>query len=286
MAGQLDGKIAVITGGCSGIGLGTVELFVAEGAKVLVGDVQDDEGQILETRFPGRLTYVHTDVTDEAALKAMFYRAVDVYGGIDILFNNAAAPGDTGSLEDMTAQGWDRTMSLVLRSVMLCMSYAIPIMRERGGGAIVNTASIAGTQVGWGPVAYSTAKAGVIHLTKVAAAQLSPMNIRVNSISPGLIATAGLGNTFGMTKAESAKMAAHIARNAHDLQPVPKSGMPEDVAKACLFLATDASAFVSGANLMVDGALTVGPRHAWDPNVESPLMSALGLSLDQMQQLR
>ena len=286
MAGQLEGKIAVITGGCSGIGLGTVELFIAEGAKILLGDVQDDEGRILETRFPGQLTYIHTDVTNDAALKAMFDRAIDVYGGIDILFNNAAAPGDTSSLEDMTANGWDRTMSLVLRSVMLCMSYATPLIRQRGGGAIVNTASIAGTQVGWGPIAYSTAKAGVIHLTKVAAAQLSPMKIRVNSICPGLIATAALGNTFGMTKTEEDNMAVHIAQNAHDLQPVPKSGMPEDIAKACLFLASDASAFVSGANLVVDGALTIGPRHAWDPNVESPLMSALGLSLDQMQQLR
>ena len=286
MSGKLDGKVAVITGGCSGIGLGTVELFIAEGARVVVGDIQDEKGNALEARFPSQLAYVRTDVTNDADLRALSGKAVQAFGGLDILFNNAAAPGDTSSIEDMTPQGWDSTMHLVLRSVALGMTYAIPHLRARGGGAIVNTASIAGVQVGWGPVGYSSAKAAVIHLTKVAAAQLSPMKIRVNSICPGLIATSGIGDTFGMTKAEAEQMATHIAQNAHDLQPVPKSGMPIDIANACLFLASDASAFISGANLMVDGALTIGPRHAWDPTVESPLMAALGLSLDQMQQLR
>jgi len=286
MAGQLEGKVAVITGGCSGIGRGTVDLFIAEGAKVVVGDVKDAKGHALEASLPGRLVYLRTDVTRPADLKALFDKAAETFGGVDILFNNAAAPGDTSSIEDMTPDGWDNTMNLVLRSVALGMKYAIPHLRARGGGAIINTASIAGVQVGWGPAGYSTAKAGVIQLTKVAAAQLASLKIRVNAISPGLIATTGLGDTFGMSEAESEKTALHIAQNAHDLQPVPKSGLPEDVAKACLFLATDASSFISGANLMVDGALTIGPRHAWDPTVESPLMSALGLTLEQMQHLR
>jgi NAD(P)-dependent dehydrogenase (short-subunit alcohol dehydrogenase family) len=285
MAGQLDGKIAVITGGCSGIGLSTVELFIAEGAKVVVGDLQDEKGKSLEARFPSQLAYVHCDVTRPADIAKTINTAGERFGGLDILFNNAGAGGTTEGLETMTAEAWDGTMNLLLRSVALGMSYAIPLMRARGGGAIVNTASIAGMQAGWGPIAYSTAKAAVIHLTRVAAAQLSPEKIRVNAICPGLIATSIFGDAIGLPRAAADQMAAQVAENAHKMQPVPKPGLPEDIAKACLYLASDASAFVSGTQLVVDGALTIGPRHAWDADSASPLMDALGISPEQSQQL-
>ncbi len=285
MAGQLDGKVAVITGGCSGIGLGTVELFVAEGAKVVVGDLQDAKGATLEARFPGRLVYVHCDVTREDDIARTIGAATQAFGGLDILFNNAGAGGAVADLETMTCEAWDGTMDLLLRSVMLGMKHAIVPMRARGGGAIVNTASIAGLQAGWGPIAYSTAKGAVIHLTKVAAAQLSPQKIRVNAICPGLIATSIFGAAIGLPREVADQMAARIVETAHTMQPVPKSGLPEDIARACLYLASDASAFVSGTHLVVDGALTIGGRHAWDPTSHSPIMDALGFTPEQAQQL-
>ncbi|MDR3510509.1 MAG: SDR family oxidoreductase [Caulobacteraceae bacterium] len=286
MAGQLDGKVAVITGGCSGIGLGAVELFIAEGAKVVVGDVQDGKGAGLEARFPGRLAYVHCDVTQEADIERTIKTAAEAFGGLDVLFNNAGSGGTPDDLETMTAEAWDGTMDLLLRSVMLGMKHAIPLMKARGGGAIVNTASVAGLQAGWGPIAYSTAKAAVLHLTRVAAAQLSPQRIRVNAICPGLIATSIFGASMGLPREVADQMAARIADSAHKMQPVPKAGLPEDIARAALYLASDASAFVSGTQIVVDGGLTIGSRHAWDPDSASPVLEALGFTAEQAQAMR
>ena len=285
MAGQLDGKVAVITGAASGIGLGTVELFIAEGARVVAADVQDEKGAMLEARFPGTLRYIHCDVTREGDIAAAVALAAEAFGGLDILFNNAGAVGAVNNIPDMTIEAWDGTMDLLLRSTVLGMKHAVPLMRLRGGGAIVNTASIAGVEAGWGPIAYSTAKAAVIHLTRVAAAQLSPEKIRVNAICPGLIATSIFGNAVGLPREVADQMAARIAENAHKMQPVPKPGLPEDIAKACLYLASDASSFVSGVHLIVDGALTVGDRHAWDPTAASPIMDILGFTPEQVEAL-
>ena len=278
MAGQLDGKIAVITGGCSGIGLGTVELFLAQGAKVVVGDLRDEKGQTLQASYPDRLAYVHCDVTQEADIAKTIQTAQDAFGGLDILFNNAGAPGSLATLEELAAADWDFVMSLLVRSVMLGMKHAIPLMRARGGGAIVNTASIAGMQAGWGPIAYSTAKSAVIQLTRVAAAELSPQKIRVNCVCPGLIATSIFGAAVGASHEVAAQMAAQIVDVAYKAQPTPKSGLPEDIAKAVLYLSSDASSFVTGTQLVVDGGITIGSRHAWDVNTPSPVYELLGLA--------
>ena len=286
MTGTLNGKIAVITGGCSGIGLGTVELFMAEGAQVVVADRQDEKGAMLEARFGDALRYVHCDVTQEDHIAKAINTASEAFGGLDILFNNAGAGGAPNGVEDMTTEAWDSVMNLLLRAVVLGMKHAVPLMRARGGGAIVNTASIAGLQAGWGPVAYSTAKAAVIHLTKCAAAELSPQNIRVNAICPGLIATSIFGNAIGLPREVADQMAAQIASVASKFQPVPKGGMPEDIAKACLFLASDASAFITGTHLVVDGGIVMGGRHAWDPSTPSPLLTAMGISPEQAEQMR
>ncbi|HEX3920563.1 MAG TPA: SDR family oxidoreductase, partial [Caulobacteraceae bacterium] len=179
MAGRLDGKVALITGGASGIGLGTVELFLAEGASVVCADLQDEKGDILERRFPGRLVYAHCDVTSDADLAAAFAKAKSEFGGLDVLFNNAGVPGLMGGVADFTAEGWDKTFALLVRGPAIGMKLALPLMLARGGGSIINTASIAGLQAGWGPVAYSTAKAAVIHMSRCAAAELSPQGIRV-----------------------------------------------------------------------------------------------------------
>ena len=289
MTSRLENKIALITGAASGIGLGTVELFIAEGAKVVAADVQDEKGKMLEQRFPGKLAYAHCDVTAEADIAAAVAKAQSEFGGLDILFNNAGHGGAVGTVEETNAEAWDQTFALLVRAVILGMKHAVPLMKARGGGSIVNTASIAGLQAGWGPIAYSTAKAAVIHLTKVTAAELSPSNIRVNAICPGLIATSIFGASMGLPREVADQMAARIAEVAPKFQPVPKGGAPNDIAEAALYLASDASAFVSGTHLVVDGGITVGSRHSWSPETVSPLLEALGITPEQalaMQEAR
>ena len=262
MAGRLEGKVAVITGAASGIGLGTVELFVAEGARVVAADIQDEKGAMLETRFPGKVAYVHCDVTQEAEIEAAMKRAKTEFGGLDILFNNAGISDRMTSIAEITADGWSWIFDVLVRGPALGMKHALPLMLERGGGSIINTASIAGLQAGWGPIAYSSAKASVIHMSRSAAAQLSPQKIRVNAICPGLIATSIFGASMGLPRDVADQMAARVADNAAKVQPVPKAGMPEDIAKAALYLASEDSAFVSGTHIVVDGGITVGGRHA------------------------
>jgi NAD(P)-dependent dehydrogenase (short-subunit alcohol dehydrogenase family) len=275
MSGRLSGKIAVITGACSGIGLGTVELFVAEGAKVIAADLQDDKGAMLEQRFKGNLRYVHCDVTVEADIKAAVDMAQSEFGGLDILFNNAGAGGQLGSLSEATPEGWDFTFALLVRGPAMGMKHALPLMQARGGGSIINTASVAGLQAGYGPLAYSAAKCAVIHMSRCAAAELSPQKIRVNAICPGLIATSIFGTILGHNREQADQMAAQIAEFAPSMQPIPKAGMPDDIAKAALFLASDDSVFVTGTHVVVDGGLTMGPRSAWDVNSAGGIGSIL-----------
>jgi NAD(P)-dependent dehydrogenase (short-subunit alcohol dehydrogenase family) len=285
MAGRLDGKVAVITGGCSGIGLGTVELFVAEGAQVIAADMQDEKGAMLDKRFPGKVRYIHCDVMIEADIAAAMALAQSEFGGLDILFNNAGTAGMPGSVEAMNAQGWDDCFALLVRGPALGMHHAAPLMKQRGGGSIINTASIAGLQAGWGPLAYSTAKGAVVHMSRCAAAELSPHRIRVNAICPGLIATSIFGTAMGLPREVADQMAARVAQNAAVAQPIPKPGLPDDIAQAALFLASDASAFVTGTHMVVDGGITIGSRHAWDPAAGSPFAAIMGITADELAPL-
>lgn len=282
MAGRLEGKVALITGGCSGIGLGTVELFLAEGAKVVAADLQDEKGKVLEQRFPGRLAYARCDVTRESDIAAACARAKSEFGGLDVLFNNAGVAGMPGGVAEIDAEGWDAIFALLVRGPALGMRHALPLMRERGKGSIVNTASIAGLQAGWGPIAYSTAKAAVVHMTRCAAAELSPQGIRVNAICPGLIATSIFGTAIGLPRAAADQMAARVAENAAIAQPIKKPGLPEDIARAALYLASNESEFVTGIHLIVDGGITVGSRHSWDPTAASPFAQIFGFSAEEM----
>ncbi|WP_340644380.1 glucose 1-dehydrogenase [Phenylobacterium sp.] len=279
MAGRLEGKVAVITGAVSGIGLGTVELFVSEGACVIAADIQDEKGAMLEKRFPGKVAYAHCDVTLEAEIEAAMKLAKSQFGGLDILFNNAGISDRMSSIAEITADGWSWIFDVLVRGPALGMKHAVPLMLERGGGSIINTASIAGLQAGWGPIAYSSAKASVIHMSRSAAAQLSPQKIRVNAICPGLIATSIFGASLGLPREVADQMAARVADNAAKVQPVPKAGMPDDIAKAALYLASEDSAFVSGTHIVVDGGITVGSRHAWDATAGSPFAALFGDAL-------
>ena len=267
--GRLAGKVAVITGGASGIGRGTVERFIAEGAKVLIADIKDAEGQALAAQLGEAAAYQRCDVMLETDIEAVMAKAVETFGGLDILFNNAGAGGARETLTEMTGEAWDFTQNLLLRSVALGIRYAIPHMKARNGGAIVNTASIAGTQAGAGPIAYSVAKAGVIHLTKVAAAELARDRIRVNAICPGLILTEIFTPSDMMPPAMAQMIKAGMRQTAPDAQPLEHAGSPLDIANAALFFASEDSAFVTGVSMLVDGGMHVGPRHAWDPQMRA-----------------
>lgn len=267
--GRLAGKVAVITGGASGIGRGTVERFVAEGARVLIADIKDAEGQALAAELGPAAAYQRCDVMRERDIEAVMARAVETFGGLDILFNNAGAGGSRETLVEMTGEAWDFTQNLLLRSVALGMRYAVPHMKARNGGAIVNTASIAGTQAGAGPIAYSVAKAGVIHLTKVAAAELARDRIRVNAICPGLILTEIFTPSDLVPPAMAQMIKAGMRQTAPDAQPLERAGEPLDIANAALFFASEESAFVTGVSMLVDGGMHVGPRQAWDPQMRA-----------------
>ena len=267
---RLHGKVAVITGGCSGIGLATVELFVAEGARVLIADIQDERGAALAERFGDRASYRRCDVTREADIAALMQAAHDQYGALDILFNNAGTGGARETIEEITGELWDRTHALLLRSVALGMRYAVPFMKGRGG-AIVNTSSISALEAGAGPVAYSAAKAGVLHLSRGAAAELS----RVNAICPGVLLTDFFVTSLGLTANAAAQANATLAAVSPHAQPLAVPGTPDHVAQACLYLASPASAFVTGTHIVVDGGITVGPRSSWDPNMPSPIYELL-----------
>jgi NAD(P)-dependent dehydrogenase (short-subunit alcohol dehydrogenase family) len=222
-------------------------------------------------------------VLEEADIAAACAVAAAAFGGLDSIFNNAGVVGLPGGVEAMTVEGWDRTFALLVRGPALGMKHALPLMRLRGGGSVINTASVAGLQAGWGPLAYSAAKAAVVQMSRCAAAELSPQNIRVNAICPGLIATSIFGTAMGMGREASDQMAAQVAQNGSVAQPIKQAGLPEDIAAAAAYLASDDGRFVTGTHIVVDGGITIGSRHAWDPTAGSPIAAILGRSADEIR---
>ena len=257
--GRLDGKVAAITGGASGIGEATVRLFVREGASVVIADVQDDRGRSLASDLGTSAVYQRTDVTREDDVKAMIAAATTNYGRLDCLFNNAGILGTVGRIEDIPSDEYDFTMNVMLRGPFFGMKHAAPIMKAQGSGSIISTASIAGVTGGDGPHIYSVAKAGVMHLTRSVALELAEHNIRVNAICPGGIVTPlitqGIPNVPEQQSAEMARM------GLKNFQPIHRAGEPEDIAYCALWLASDESTFVTGQSIIVDGGYTAG--HQW-----------------------
>ncbi len=265
---RLKNKVAVITGGASGIGLGTVKLFIEEGAQVVVGDLQDDRGRELEETYKDSLSYIHTDVSDDAQVKAMVDLAVQRFGRLDCIFNNAGFGGEMADISDITVEGFRQTFDVLVLGVMLGMKHAAPVMKAQGSGSIINTASVAGIRTGYGPHHYSASKAAVAHVTRTAAMELAPFNIRVNSICPGGIATAIFASGIGLpTQAAEATLDA-VAKGLEGVQPLPRTGVPRDIAEAALFLASDGSSFITGHPLVVDGGATLGGPHPSLENTE------------------
>jgi NAD(P)-dependent dehydrogenase (short-subunit alcohol dehydrogenase family) len=286
MTSRLDGKVAVITGAASGIGLATLELFVEAGARVLAADFNAETGLALEKRFPGVVQFALCDVTKVEQLKAAIDGAAAHFGGLDILFSNAGSGGSPAKVDEWDQTGWDHTQNLLLRSVAAGASFATPHMKQRGGGSIINTSSISALQSGFAPIAYSVAKAGVLHYTRIAAAQLSAHKIRINAVIPGFIATNIFGSSMGMSLDEAKKIAAQVSARSGSANPMGRSGQPRDIAEAVLFLASDAAGFITGTSITVDGGITIGPRHSWDMNVQGPMFDALQMTREQMDALR
>ncbi len=285
--GDLSGKTAIITGGASGIGYAGVEKFVEAGANVVAGDLQDEKGKALETRFGSdRVRYVHCDVTKTADLQALFDTAEDAFGGLDILWNNAGHGGTPTSVEELDEAGWDATMALLLKSCFVGTKLAIPYMKKRGGGSVINTSSISAVCAGYAPITYSVAKKGVAHFSKLAAAELSKYKIRVNAILPGFIATSIFGASLGLSREQADQMAALVEQQGGRMQPAGRTGQGVDIAEMAAFLASDKAAFMTGGEFLVDGGMTVGPRHSWDESDAGPLLDALGISAEQAEQMQ
>ena len=257
--GRLDGKVAVITGGASGIGEGTVRLFAGEGAKVVIADVQDARGEKLAEELGTATAFARTDVSQEDDVASAIDLAVRKFGRLDCMFNNAGFGGVSGPIEELDMAEYDQTMSVLLRGVFCGVKHAARVMKAQGSGSIVSTASVAGVGAIFGPHVYSAAKAAVVHMSKTLAVELGPFGVRINAICPGGIATPIFGKGLGLS-AEQADATVDFMRAAlANSQPIRRSGVPNDIAEAALWLASDASSFVTGHALVVDGGITLSP---------------------------
>ena len=249
----LEGKITIITGASSGIGRASALTFSQKGAKVVLADVQDDQGEQIaqQIRENGRdALYVHTDVTRAGDARSLVETTVEAYGRIDVLFNNAGIAVFKAAAET-TEEEWDRVLAVNLKGVWLCSKYAIPQMQRQGGGVIINTASVHSQATAVKIAAYAASKGGVLQLTKSMALDYAKDNIRVNCLFPGAIETPLMRSNLRAVnpneEEEYQKTAAH--------EPLGRVGQPEEIAKAAVFLASEYATFVTGAPLIVDGGL-------------------------------
>lgn len=251
MTGRLDGKVAVVTGGCSGIGLATVRRFVAEGAKVVIGDIADEAGARLAHELGGGevASYVRVDVTSKEEVDALFRAAKDTYGSVDIAFNNAGiSPPDDDSILDTELDAWRRVQEVNLTSVYLCCKAALPYMLEQGSGSIINTASfVAVMGAATSQISYSASKGGVLSMTRELGVQFARNGVRVNALCPGPVNTPLLQELFAKDPERAARRLVHI--------PMGRFAEPEEMASAVLFLASDDSSFMTASTFLVDGGI-------------------------------
>jgi NAD(P)-dependent dehydrogenase (short-subunit alcohol dehydrogenase family) len=258
MADRLKDKVAVITGAASGIGRAAALLFAAEGARVLAADIDEERGDALAASHPGQIRFCRTDVAREDEVAAMIAEAVGAFGRLDCLFNNAGIVCEGGSIETLDLAQIDLALQIMVKGTLAGIKHAVPALKAEGG-VILSTASIAGLQGGIAPYGYSAAKAAIIQITRVAALELAPFNIRVNCLCPGAIATPIFGKAMNMQPATAEKLVARLEESFKGAQPLPRAGLPEDVAEAALYLAAESGRFVSGHALVIDGGLMAGP---------------------------
>ncbi|MBP18787.1 MAG: short-chain dehydrogenase [Gammaproteobacteria bacterium] len=259
MTGRLQDKIAVITGGTSGIGEATAELFANEGAKVVICGRSEKKGAVLAERLGDSVQFVSADVLNEEDIKNTINHAVTEFGGLDILFNNAGGP-TMGSITEVDAAAIQYAMQLLFTSAVLGIKHAVAHLEKRGGGAIINNSSVAAIRDNQGDLLYSAAKAALTHYTRLAGVRLGPKGIRVNCISPGAIATpifwGGSARANTLTDEENAAKMKKLQRNLARATPMQSSGVAMDIAQGALYLASDAGRFVNSHDLVIDGGRT------------------------------
>ena len=248
MAGQLGGKVSLVTGGGAGIGRASCLAFSREGAKVVVVDINVEGGEEtvgLIRENGGDAVYLRTDVSQAVEVEAMVQAAAEAYGRLDYAFNNAGVVQTVNTgIVDSREEDWDLSLNVNLKGVWLCMKYEIPLMLKNGGGAIVNSSSILGVVAKDSSTAYTASKHGVVGLTKTAALQYAEKNVRVNGVGPGYTRTAMIGERLSDPEWEATFTALH---------PLGRLGTPEDVAEAVVWLCSDKASFVTGHILMIDG---------------------------------
>jgi NAD(P)-dependent dehydrogenase (short-subunit alcohol dehydrogenase family) len=268
--GRLDGIRAVITGAASGIGEATTRLFLAEGASVVMADIEADRGARLAAELGDQCRFVRADVAEEGAIDAAVDAAVTEFGGLDCLFNNAGNPGSIGGVEEVEMATFDRTVAIHLRGVFLGIRAAARVMRPAGRGSIINTASVAGLSGGYAGHDYSACKAAIIQLTKTTANELGEDGVRVNAICPGAVATAIYARGLGLDVDTAQRTVGFMTAAMSEAAPIRRSGQAADIAEAALWLASDGSAYVNGQAIVVDGGLLTGPLRRNRPGARDP----------------
>jgi len=268
MSGRLAGKVAIITGGASGMGLATVRRFLAEGAKVVIADVQAEAGEPLVAELGEDVRFKRTDVSREAEVEDLVDFAVAEFGGLDCMFNNAGFGGVAGDLDTLElGERYRYTVDVLFTGVLAGIKHASRAMKASGsGGSIINTASVAGLRGGWGPHVYNAMKAAVINITRSTALELGPSKIRVNAICPGFIATAIFAGRANMNWEQRMKFIALLEETQATSTPIQRAGTGDDIAGMALFLASDESTFITGQPFVVDGGLTAGVRRERNPD--------------------
>jgi NAD(P)-dependent dehydrogenase (short-subunit alcohol dehydrogenase family) len=256
--GTLNGKVAIVTGGTSGIGERIVEIFVEEGAEVVVAARRQEEGDALEKRLGVR--FIRTDVSSEADVKAMVDAAVQWFGRVDCLINNAGIPAPITGVAEIEAATIDQILGVNVRGLMLATKHAARVMLSRGTGSIINIGSIAAHRGGLSGHIYTASKGAVLAFTRSTAAELGETGIRVNSISPGANVTGIFGKLAGVEASKADRLTDLVKERFSTLQPIPRAGLTDDIARAAVYLASDGSSFVNGQDIIVDGGMTTVTR--------------------------
>jgi len=248
MAGRLEGRVAVVTGGCSGIGLATVRRFALEGAHVVVGDLDEEQGPQVAQAVEG--TFVRCDVTSPDDVEALFRTAKETWGRVDIAFNNAGiSPPDDDSILTTGLDAWRRVQEVNLTSVYLCCKAALPYMLEQGRGSIINTASfVAVMGAATSQISYTASKGGVLSMSRELGVQFARQGVRVNALCPGPVDTPLLRELFATDPERAARRLVHI--------PMGRFADPDEIAGAVLFLASDDSSFITASQFLVDGGIS------------------------------